>query len=63
MHRFVPQIANYRLSRTIGAAPVENNCDFGKAQGKRFCGWPNEPGGLAGSQRKKAGARPAFSHA
>jgi hypothetical protein len=33
MHRFVSQIADYRLSRTIGAAPAENNCDFSKAQG------------------------------
>jgi hypothetical protein len=33
MHRFVPQIAGYRLNRTIGAAPVENNCDFNKARG------------------------------
>jgi hypothetical protein len=30
----VPQIADYRLSRTIGAAPVENNCDFSRAQGE-----------------------------
>jgi hypothetical protein len=33
MHRFASQIADYRLSRTIGAAPAENNCDFSKAQG------------------------------
>src|ERR1700693_5180669 len=33
MHRFVSQIAGYRVSRTIGAAPAENNCDFSKAQG------------------------------
>src|ERR1700704_2064845 len=28
MHRSVSQNCWYRLSRTIGAAPAENNCDF-----------------------------------
>jgi hypothetical protein len=36
MHRFLSQIAGYWLSRSIGAAPVENNYDFNKAQGKRL---------------------------
>jgi hypothetical protein len=29
MHRCVPQIAGYRLSRTIGVTPVEKNWDAG----------------------------------
>jgi hypothetical protein len=34
MHRSVSQDCCYRLSRTIGAAPAENNCDFQENEGQ-----------------------------